>query len=72
MYNYEPADMKLTISVVDPDLDEQEKEAEVIRLLGQMKNLDEVEEIGRVASLNVPHNSKSISGYVAGKIWNES
>ncbi len=62
-------DVKLTISFVDPDLDEEEKEAEVIKLLAQMKNLDEVEEVGRVAEASVPQNSKSISGYIAGKVW---
>lgn len=61
--------VKLTISFTDPDLDEEEKEVEAIKLLAQIKDLDEVEDFGRVSEINVPENSKSISGYVAGKVW---
>lgn len=61
--------VKLTISFADPNLDEEEKELEAIKLLAQIEDLDEVEDFGRVSQINLPQNSKSISGYVAGKIW---
>ncbi|OUL35855.1 hypothetical protein BV372_09710 [Nostoc sp. T09] len=62
------ADIKLTISFIDQDLDEEEKDEEAERLLTQMKELDEVEEVNRVAELNAPVGSKSITGYVVGQV----
>ncbi|BAY99413.1 hypothetical protein NIES37_33950 [Tolypothrix tenuis PCC 7101] len=62
------SDIKLTITFIDPDLDEEEKDQEVERLLSQMKELDEVEEVNRVAEINAPVGSKSITGYVVGQL----
>ncbi|BAY09805.1 hypothetical protein [Calothrix sp. NIES-2098] len=62
------SDIKLTITFIDQDLDEEEKDEEAERLLTQMKELNEVEEVNRVAELNPPVGSKSITGYVVGQI----
>ncbi|MBD2339609.1 hypothetical protein H6G64_21785 [Calothrix sp. FACHB-156] len=62
------SDIKLTITFIDPDLDEEEKDQEVERLLSQMKELDEVEEVNREAKIDVPVGSKSITGYVIGQV----
>ncbi len=43
------SDVKLTITFTDPDLDAEEKDEEVQKLLAQMKDLDEVEAVDRAA-----------------------
>ncbi|MDF5711238.1 MAG: hypothetical protein PUP90_27090 [Nostoc sp. S4] len=62
------SDIKLTITFIDQDLDAEEKDQEAKKLLTQMKELDEVEEVNRVAEIDVPEGSKSITGYVVGQV----
>ncbi|BAY30555.1 hypothetical protein NIES2107_24000 [Nostoc carneum NIES-2107] len=62
------SDIKLTITFIDPDLDEEEKEEEVAKLLTQIKELDEVEEVNRVPDPNPPQGNKSLTGWLAGKL----
>ncbi|QIR40810.1 hypothetical protein HCG51_31725 [Tolypothrix sp. PCC 7910] len=62
------SDIKLTITFIDPDLDEEEKEEEVAKLLTQIKELDEVEEVTRVQDPNPPQGNKSLTGWLAGKL----
>ena len=52
----------LYISFEDPEMDEEEKEGEAIKLLGEMKQLDEVDAVDRVPDLNPPFEyKKSVS-----------
>lgn len=65
------SDIKLTITFIDPDLDNEEKEEEVAKLLTQIKELeklDEVEEVKRVPDPNPPKGNKSLTGWLAGKL----
>jgi hypothetical protein len=63
-----PADVKLTITFADPDLDAEEKDQEVQKLLSQMKSLDEVEAVDRVVLPNAPEGTKSVTGWVIGQL----
>lgn len=62
------SDIKLTITFIDQDLDAEEKDEEAERLLTQLQELDEVEAVNRVIELDAPVGSKSITGYVVGKV----
>ncbi len=62
------SDIKLTITFIDEDLDAEEKDEEAERLLTQLQELDEVEAVNRVIELDAPVGSKSITGYVVGKV----
>ncbi len=52
------SNLKLIIAFTDPNLDDEEKEDEVQKLLAQLKELDEVEEVDRVRNPNPPEGSK--------------
>ncbi len=62
------SDVKLTITFTDPDLDAEEKDEEVQKLLAQMKDLDEVEAVDRVINSNAPEGSKSVTGWVVAQL----
>jgi hypothetical protein len=62
------SDVKLTITFTDPDLDAEEKDEEVQKLLAQMKDLDEVEAVDRVVNSNAPEGSKSVTGWVVAQL----
>lgn len=54
--------IKLTISLIDPELDEEEKDTAIQNLLREMRELDEIEEVERLVDSQIPHNSKSLTG----------
>jgi len=58
----------ITISFTDPDLDLEEQEEEVQKLLSQMKKLDEVEEVDRVLDPNPPVGNKALGGFLVGML----
>ncbi len=62
---------KLAISFNDPNLDEEERDKEVERLLLQLKDMDEVDSAGRVYNPNPPEGAKSIGGFLAGLLTAE-
>ncbi|WP_017317067.1 hypothetical protein [Mastigocladopsis repens] len=62
------ADVKLTISFTSPDLDAEEKDQEVQKLLSQMKDLDEVEAVDRVVDPNTLEGTKSMTAWVVGQL----
>lgn len=62
------ADVKLTITFVDPALDNEEKDEEVQKLLAQMKDLDEVEAVERVINADAPEGTKSVTGWVVAQL----
>lgn len=61
----------ITISFTDPDLDFEEQEEEVQKLLSQMKKLDEVEEVDRVLDPNPPVGNKALGGFLVGMLTAE-
>jgi hypothetical protein len=62
------SDVKLTITFTDPDLDAEEKDEEVQKLLAQMKDLDEVEAVERVINADAPEGTKSVTGWVVAQL----
>ena len=63
--------VKLTLVFNDPDLDAEEKDEEVQKLLNQMQKLDEVEEITRVLDPNPPVGNKALGGFLVGMLTAE-
>lgn len=55
----------ITISFVDLSLDERERDEEALKLLSQMKNLNEVEKVSRVPDSNPPPDSLG-AGFLVG------
>lgn len=51
--------LNLTITIEDPDLDDEEKDLEARRLLAELKSMDEVEQVSLAASRNETENAKS-------------
>jgi hypothetical protein len=60
--------VKFTLVFNDPDLDAEEKDEEVQKLLNQMQKLDEVEEIERVLDPNPPEGNKALGGFLVGML----
>jgi ATP-dependent exoDNAse (exonuclease V) alpha subunit len=65
------SDVKVTIAFTDPDLEAEEKDEEVQRLLNQMKDLDEVEAVDRVIDPNPPEGNKAAGGFLVGLLLAE-
>ncbi len=57
------ANVKLTIAFNDPDLDAEEKDEEVQKLLAQIKELDEVEAVNRVLDPNPQRVTRRSGGF---------
>jgi hypothetical protein len=60
--------IKLHIAFNDPDLDVEEREEEVQKLLYELKQLDEVEEVDRVLDPNPPEGNKALGGFLVGML----
>lgn len=60
--------VQLTISLAELGLDDEELQAEVEKLLPQIKEVDGVENAGLVEVTEVPSGSKSVTGYVVGML----
>ncbi len=67
----EDSSIKVTIAFNDPDLDIDERDEEVQKLLSQLKGLDEVEEVGRVLDPNPPEGNKALGGFLVGMLTAE-
>lgn len=65
------SNVKLTIAFNDPDLDAEEKDEQVQKLLTQMKELDEVEAVNRVLDPNPPEGNKALGGILVGLLTAE-
>ncbi|MDB9524358.1 hypothetical protein PN498_00035 [Oscillatoria sp. CS-180] len=64
------APVKVRISFNDPDLDLSEREAEIQKLLPQLRALDEVNNVGRVDDPTPPESSKGF-GFLLGLLQAE-
>jgi hypothetical protein len=65
------ANAKITIAFIDPDLDAEERNDEVQKLLRQMRDLDGVEEVERVLDPSPPAGNKSLGGFLVGLLMAE-
>ena len=54
--------IKFTIAFNDPDLDSEELDEQAQRLMSELKQVDEVDEVNRVLDPNPPEGSKSMGG----------
>jgi len=60
------SDVKFTIAFNDPNLDNDELEAQAQSLLAQMRDLDDIETVDRVCDPNPPVGNKAVGGILVG------
>jgi len=65
------SNIKLTIAFNDPDLDAGDRDEQAQRLLGELRQLDEVETVDRVLDPNPPEGNKAIGGILIGLLTAE-
>jgi hypothetical protein len=58
--------IKFTIAFNDPDLDSEELDEQAQRLVSELKQIDEVDEVNRVLDPNPPEGNKSMGGFLVG------
>lgn len=58
--------IKFTIAFNDPDLDSEELDEQAQRLVSELKQIDEVDEVNCVIDPNPPEGNKSMGGFVVG------
>ncbi|WP_017655832.1 hypothetical protein [Fortiea contorta] len=63
--------IKFTITFNDPDLDAEEKDEQAQRLIAELKQIDEVDTVGRVLDPNPPEGNKALGGFLAGLLMAE-
>jgi hypothetical protein len=65
------SNVKLTIILNDPDLDDEEKSEQAQRLLQELRELDEVEVAEPVFDSQAPLGTKAFGGFIAGILMAE-
>lgn len=65
------SNVKFTINFNDPNLDEEDREDEVQRLLNELKSMDEIETVSRVLDPNPPKGNKALGGILVGLLTAE-
>jgi hypothetical protein len=63
--------IKFTIAFNDPDLDSEDLDEQAQRLVSELKQMDEVDEVNRVIDPNPPEGNKSMGGFVVGLLTAE-
>ncbi|MBN3883189.1 MAG: hypothetical protein V7K64_27190 [Nostoc sp.] len=63
--------IKFTIAFNDPDLDAEEKDEQVQRLITELKQIDELDAVGRVLDPNPPEGNKALGGFLVGLLMAE-
>ncbi len=63
--------IKFTIAFNDPDLDSEELDEQAQRLVFELKQIDEVDEVNRVIDPSPPEGNKSIGGFLVGLLTAE-
>jgi hypothetical protein len=66
-----PSNIKLTIGFNDLSLDPEERDRESLRLMSELKDIDEVEEVNRVPDGEIPAMSKAFGGFLVGLLTAE-
>jgi len=67
----EQSNVKFTITLSDPDLDEEGLDEATRNLLREMKELDEVEQASLVKVEQAPVGTKSVAGFILGMLQAE-
>jgi hypothetical protein len=62
------SEIKLTIYFNDTELNSEEQDEQVQRLLAELKEIDEVESVGRVIDPSPPEGNKTLGGFLAGLV----
>jgi hypothetical protein len=62
------SDIKLTIYFNDTDLNSEEQDEQVQRLIAELKEIDEIESVGRIIDPNPPEGNKTMGGFLAGLV----
>ncbi len=65
------SNIKLAIAFNDPELDADNLDEQAQRLLGELRQLDEVETVDRVLDPNPPEGNKAIGGILIGLLTAE-
>ena len=65
------SNIKLAIAFNDPDLEADDRDEQAQRLLGELRQLDEVETVDRVLDPNPPEGNKAIGGILIGLLTAE-
>lgn len=65
------ANVQVTIAIQDPDLDQEELQAEIENLLPQVREVDGIEKADLVAAEEVPKDSKAFGGFLMGMLTAE-
>lgn len=63
--------INITIKFNDPDLEPEEQEQQVQRLMTELKQMDEVETVDHVLDPNPPEGNKALGGFLAGLLVTE-
>ena len=62
------SNFELQIVFNDSDLDSEERDSEAQKLLNQLRQLDEVEDVNRVLDPNPPEGNKALGGFLVGTL----
>ena len=65
------SNIKLAIAFNDPELDADDRDEQAQRLLGELRQLNEVETVDRVLDPNPPEGNKAIGGILIGLLTAE-
>lgn len=65
------SNIKLMIAFNDLDLESEERDEQAQRLMTELKQMDEIEEINRVIDPNPPEGNKAVGGFLAGLLMAE-
>ncbi|MGV0104352.1 Sugar ABC transporter permease [Nostoc sp. DSM 114160] len=63
--------IKFTIAFNDADLDAEERDEQVQRLITELKQIDEVDAVGRVLDPRPPEGNKALGGFLVGLLMAE-
>ena len=61
-----PTQFALTLAFIDPDLTNEERDDEVVRLLVELSDLSDIKSVDRVRDPNPPDGNKSVGGFLTG------
>jgi hypothetical protein len=67
----EQANVQVTVAIQDPDMDEEELQASIEKLLPQIREVDGIERADLVAVEEVPMDSKAFGGFLLGMLTAE-
>jgi len=63
-----PNTVTLTIGFIDPELEPEDRDDAAQRLMQELREIDEVESVGRVLDPNPPEGNKALGGFLVGRL----